>query len=248
MKTICVYADEGVCPISLKCLWKALHDEELCQNFILKKTDSQSLIRDAWEETTQLVIVPGGRDIYYHRALEGVGNAKLRSFVQQGGSYLGLCAGGYYGCADIEFELGNALEVTGDRELAFFPGKACGPAYGLGIFRYDREAGARIARLSTPLGSSAAYFNGGCAFITPEAYSNVNVLGRYCDIENSPAAIVECKVGQGRAILCGTHPEYSAAYLPINHPLQPILKEVESARKQLFSHLLAKLLLIHPKP
>ena len=28
-------------------------------------------------------------------------------FVEAGGAYLGLCAGSYYACAEIEFELGT---------------------------------------------------------------------------------------------------------------------------------------------
>jgi glutamine amidotransferase-like uncharacterized protein len=50
-------------------------------------------------------------------------------FVQGGGSYLGLCAGAYYGCARVVFEPGTPLEVVGDRELAFFPGIARGAAF-----------------------------------------------------------------------------------------------------------------------
>jgi glutamine amidotransferase-like uncharacterized protein len=47
-------------------------------------------------------------------------------FVEGGGSYLGLCAGAYYGCSRVEFETGGAMEVVGARELAFFPGVARG--------------------------------------------------------------------------------------------------------------------------
>jgi hypothetical protein len=50
-------------------------------------------------------------------------------FVNSGGSYLGLCAGAYYACSSVQFEQGSRLQVLGDRELAFFPGIACGAAY-----------------------------------------------------------------------------------------------------------------------
>lgn len=50
-------------------------------------------------------------------------------YVEGGGSYLGLCAGAYYGCSSVEFEPGSSMEVSGDRELAFFPGAAIGAAY-----------------------------------------------------------------------------------------------------------------------
>ena len=50
-------------------------------------------------------------------------------YVKSGGSYLGLCAGAYYGCARVVFEPGTPLEVVGGRELQFFPGTARGAAF-----------------------------------------------------------------------------------------------------------------------
>jgi len=35
----------------------------------------------------------------------------IREYVEQGGMYLGLCAGGYYGAQKVEFEVGTPLEV-----------------------------------------------------------------------------------------------------------------------------------------
>ena len=164
-----------------------------------------------------LLIFPGGRDIPYHQALRGVANRHIHRFVQEGGSFLGLCAGGYYGSAEIEFEKGGALEVIAKRELQFFPGLARGPAYGLGKFCYQKRTRSADCPL-TPLffrqasQISAAYYNGGCAFISPEEYEDVSVLARYADLPMEPAAIVQCRVGKGQAILCGVHPEYSAFY------------------------------------
>jgi hypothetical protein len=53
----------------------------------------------------------------------------VTGFVNSGGSYLGLCAGAYYACSRVQFEEGSRLQVVGDRELAVFPGIACGAAY-----------------------------------------------------------------------------------------------------------------------
>ena len=59
----------------------------------------------------------------YCSILNGAGNRKIEQFVQQGGTYIGFCAGGYYGSSKCEFEVGDKyLQVIGDRELAFFPG------------------------------------------------------------------------------------------------------------------------------
>ncbi|MEW5299670.1 MAG: hypothetical protein WDW36_002662 [Sanguina aurantia] len=70
--------------------------------------------------------MPGGADLPYCRLLNGQGNNMITEYVKGGGSYLGLCAGAYYGCSSVEFEPGSSMEVSGDRELAFFPGVAVG--------------------------------------------------------------------------------------------------------------------------
>lgn len=59
----------------------------------------------------------------YCRSLNGEGNRRIDQYVRRGGSYLGLCAGGYYGSSKCEFEVGNkVLEVVGARELGMhFP-------------------------------------------------------------------------------------------------------------------------------
>lgn len=47
-------------------------------------------------------------------------------YVERGGAYMGICAGAYYGCSEVQFEPGTALQVFGQRELAFWPGAAQG--------------------------------------------------------------------------------------------------------------------------
>lgn len=166
---------------------------------------AEELIRGDWDQEASLFIMPGGRDRLFHSALQGRGNDKIRSFVERGGTYLGLCAGAYYGCRTIEFDKGNPLEVCEERELGFFSGIAIGPAYGKGTFEYDNPATVRAAKLDTSLGTFHAYHNGGCAFSGD--LSSCRVLARYSDIAGHPPAIIECHVGKGKAILSGAHLE-----------------------------------------
>jgi biotin--protein ligase len=159
--------------------------------------------------------MPGGRDVPYHQALQGETNARIRRFVEKGGAYLGFCAGGYYGSGAVEFDKGHPLEVTGERELAFFPGTAVGPAFGGGTFAYNNDSGARAAQISWASGShrstvSRVFYNGGCFFREAELFSDVEVVARYAELTGQPAAIVCCKVGAGVAVLSGVHPEYAA--------------------------------------
>ncbi len=154
------------------------------------------------------LIMPGGHgDRFYHASLKGAGNTQICSFVRNGGTYLGICAGAYYGCSRVEFDEGYPLEVCEDRELKFFQGTAIGPAFGKGTFEYNSEKGARIVKLSAEGGVFHAYYNGGCSFIGD--FSNVRILSRYLDLPHHPPAIIECPFGKGRAILSGVHLELS---------------------------------------
>jgi glutamine amidotransferase-like uncharacterized protein len=88
--------------------------------------------------------MPGGRDLPYVKKLQGQGNRNISDFVRNGGSYLGICAGAYYGCSLVQFAQGDSLlEVVGPRELAFFPGISQGPVFA--GFDYASCAGAKAA-------------------------------------------------------------------------------------------------------
>ena len=170
-----------------------------------KRVDRHFFLSNDWEEGIDLIIIPGGRDVPYHEHLQGEPNKRIRKFVEEGGSFLGICAGGYYGSKEVVFEEGGELEVIGERELAFFPGRAVGPAYGNGEFSYLSQSGARIAKVKWEEGMSDTYFNGGCYF--EDAHHHAEVLATYEDLKLP--AIVSCAVGKGRAILSGVHLECS---------------------------------------
>lgn len=75
----------------------------------------------------------------YSNACTSCGRA---AYLQQGGRYLGLCAGAYYACQQVAFEPGTNLEVHGNRELALFPGVAVGSI--VPGFEYGSELGAQV--------------------------------------------------------------------------------------------------------
>ncbi len=206
-RQVLVYLDTGVGASTFQQLFTSLRASLSPASYSVDAIDHRYLIDKEWMRQTALLVIPGGRDIPYHTHLQGRGNQRIAEYVTGGGAYLGICAGGYYGAAYIEFEKGGALEVSAARELAFFPGKAIGPAYGLGQFTYESESGARSAQLSWREGACRVYFNGGCYFEHPEIHASVDVLARYEDLPGCPAAVVSCAVGKGQAILSGVHPE-----------------------------------------
>ncbi len=256
-KHILLYQDEGASPLCVKKVHAFLKSISFLQDYSIFLVGREMISDEILDiSKVALIIFPGGRDIPYHTALQGASNRALFSFIEKGGRFLGICAGAYYGAASIEFEKGTSLEIIQKRELQFFPGVACGPAYGTGIFQYDSEAGAQIAKLSVLSSfhnshsssfvpnSVKAYFNGGPFFKEAESYISTTVLCRYEDIKEKPAAIIECQVGAGKALLCGVHLEYSLGrlrkmYLPEE---EEFLKQEDIDRKNLFELLIIRLI------
>lgn len=179
-----------------------------------------ALVNDPWMYKTACLVVPGGADLPYVKLLLGVGNKKIDDYVRKGGKYLGLCAGGYYATKRVEFEVGTPLEVSGPRDLKFFPGTCRGGAYR--GFEYGTHRGAKVVELTLAIGGLdrvSQYYNGGGVFVDASRYRNVEILAQYppdIDVEDgdgSRAAVVHCKVNKGDVILTGTHPEFSLAWL-----------------------------------
>ncbi|BAE65164.1 biotin-protein ligase [Aspergillus flavus] len=200
----------------------------LAPHYAVIPVTADMLIKEPWTLTCALLVIPGGADLGYCRALNGPGNRRIEQFVRRGGAYLGFCAGGYYGCKRCEFEVGDkTYEVIGDRELAFFPGICRGCAFP--GFVYHSEAGARAAVLKVSKDalnvgivpeSFRSYYNGGGVFVDAPSYADkgVEVLASYAeelnvDSGSGAAAVVYCKVGEGAAVLTGPHPEFAAVNL-----------------------------------
>jgi biotin---protein ligase len=193
-----------------------------------------TLLTEPWQSTCALFVFPGGQDLGYQRVLgsdataysskgSASGNWLISQYVMRGGAYLGLCAGGYYGSARCEFEVGReGMEIVGSRELAFFPGICRGGAFR--GFEYASEVGAFAAKLSVnrnaldsaKLDAGAdsfhCYVNGGGVFVdaAPMHDKGIEVLATYANepaVDGGRAAVVYCKKGNGAAILMGPHPE-----------------------------------------
>ena len=226
------------CLYTLRCL--------LAPHYAVTPVTGDMIIKEPWMSTCALFVIPGGADLGYCKTLNGAGNRRIAQFVRRGGAYLGLCAGGYYGCKKCEFEVGDkTLQVIGDRELAFFPGTCRGCAFP--GFVYHSEAGARAAEIGVSkeaLGVGVgtvpdvvkSYYNGGGVFVDAPLHADegVEVLASYTkelhvDPGQGAAAVVYCKVGEGAAILTGPHPEL---VYPITIPSHPLSAKKKKKKKK----------------
>lgn len=197
------------------------------------------------ESGVDLLVMPGGADLYYVEKLNGEGNRRIRNFVESGGRYLGICGGAYYACAHVDYAKDTPHAVEGPRELAFFPGHAIGP---IGESPVYNAAGLVPPEIFSILhadksgGHSKTVYWGGPFFHAPESDESTSwdVLAHY-DLPGAPPAIIRTRPGSGCAVLSGVHPEIRA------HDLNA-MAYVHNDSKETFSRAAAALNVNPPPP
>ncbi len=142
---VLVYAGRGTSELCVKLTMSSLR-KSIGRGYEVKAVDASTLTNDPWETNCALLVIPGGRDLPYVEDLSGLASKRIKRYVSEyGGSYLGICAGAYFGCREIEFDKDGPFEVTGSRPLQFFNGVAYGP---IGAFKYDSHEGASAIKLN----------------------------------------------------------------------------------------------------
>jgi glutamine amidotransferase-like uncharacterized protein len=136
----------------------------------------------------RLLIVPGGNFIHIGKSLSSSTTTNIRSAVQNGLNYLGICAGGFFAGNSIY----NGLNLTSGVRFSFYS------AEGRGI----RKAAVAIAGVGAL--TLEQYWEDGPQFTGWGA-----VVGRYPD---GTPAIVEGTFGSGWVVLSGVHPEAPASW------------------------------------
>lgn len=197
----------------------------LLPHFAVQIVTASALATQSWSNSCALLIIPGGRDVPYVTSLAAATPA-IRSYVENGGAFLGICAGAYFASRRVEWEMGSKLEVSGDRPLCFFDGVCKGSVYP--GFVYESENGARAIAVEDVEGVEIVrgiYHNGGGEFVDVESSRAAEVFAKYVEGEGQgKIAAVRCRVGKGIAILWGAHPEYPLT----QEPLLSALKKRES--------------------
>lgn len=229
-RIVYIYDGEGSLPRSRTLLQSAVQHCLCPQNHVVSTITPEQIIKGDWRDECAAMILGGGYDLGYIRALGQTGIKMVRDFVLDGGAYIGFCAGGYFGCDHIEFDKGGKLEVCGERHLKFYPGKCIGPV--VPAFEYNSDKGMEALFVTFHASQSAGnhkefsfqtYVNGGGYFVPYPASSMdrfphiecVETLATYTSVPGQFPAIVRTEVGRkgGVAVLTGPHPEFSAFQL-----------------------------------
>lgn len=149
------------------------------------------------------------------------GKAAIQTYVANGGSYIGICAGAYLASHDIVYKSARRQEHIQDN-LALFDGQAIGQLSSLlvpvtTVRQGWEEANVTPLHYHTASGPSTAnvIYWGGPAY-QPAPHEKITVLATYdaATIDDQPAIAIAAKdYGAGRVVLSGVHPEISASVL-----------------------------------
>lgn len=203
-KTIYIYRDSGV---SLSGVQQLKHCLSQITNQAILTLSASELLSSYWQKNALCLIIPGGEDIPYGHKLNGTGNRIIRDYVENGGIFLGICAGAYYAARRIIFNENSADEIIEERELGFFPGTVVGPHWA--PYVKGHHCGARAVKihcanhLDTP--AWYAYINGGGRLVVDKDES-VTILAK----DDAGNAVMACMpIGQGMAYVSSAHWEYN---------------------------------------
>ncbi|MFX0054997.1 MAG: BPL-N domain-containing protein [Candidatus Hermodarchaeota archaeon] len=153
-----------------------------------------------------IIAIPGGWAWAYFQDLTNSGVVRIRSFVENGGAFFGVCAGAYFACDNIRWEgenIGYSLDLYPNlgigpiEEIAAWPGH--------NMTRINLNKAVTGPDLSGEPDSHIVMYYGGPYFETGGT-DGVTVLATY-DVNDEPA-IIAYEYGQGRIVLSGPHVEW----------------------------------------
>lgn len=168
----------------------------------LVEIDQETLNKADLNELCDIMVMVGG---YSSEYLHYTGDhSRIRSFVEDGGAFVGFCAGAYYASSTMRWE-----GRPHDYPLKLFPGEAVGPL----AIAYSSSTAIELNREFSFNRDFAGdfemrYFAGPSFTVSPE--QEVDVLARYG--ESGEAAVIAFSLGEGRVMLSGPHPELG--YIP----------------------------------
>jgi len=153
-----------------------------------------------------VVVFPGGYSYGYKTGLDGH-EQKIRDFIQNGGSYFGICAGGFYAGGTIWWE-GRSYPYP----LDIYSGEATGPLDDIATWPdyvltpiqiVDPLLGGPCTMMQIYYGGGHFPIPGGMPYTPVATYA---YAGQYSGTND----IIRYEYGDGHVVLTGTHPECRA--------------------------------------
>lgn len=209
-QTIGIYNDDGVCHFSADTLKSSLAEIFGTRGITVKMLSAADIDAGGWASECQVLIVPGGRDVFYENALTDPAIANIQRFVEAGGSYFGICAGAYFASSKVVFKPADeSLAVVQERRLSLFPAPAYGPKVQQFTYSPEDMQAARLDLFDRPGKKRTGLFllMGGCYFAQQDVKAHGwRGLAQYQDTKDW--AVIEGSIGSGRVILSCPHIDY----------------------------------------
>lgn len=166
------------------------------------------------------ILVFGGKSVtQFKQALGEQGLDAIKTYVENGGHYLGICAGGYFGAKQIDFvgrETNGDLYTKQAKGLGFFNGIAKGSLTEVASPYTGTADSAEIMTIATHKDSIKyqTLYWGGPQFIPNNEHpkKDTRILSHFNTATGDNLIMgVQCDVGDkgGKATLLGYHPEVS---------------------------------------
>ena len=197
---VAVYFDDGAWADGVTAFerfldWKGLSHERI---------DAGIVNRDDLRPRYSIVYFPGGYAYDYKTKITARGEQHIRDLVNDGGGYIGICAGAYFASDRVDWE-GGSYPYT----LGLFKGTARGAIAEIQPWpNWTMTDIAVVRRHEITRGQPATFrtlYFGGPAFY-PDAGAIVDTLATWTAYHAAPA-IIAFPYGAGRVLLSGPHPE-----------------------------------------
>ncbi len=169
------------------------------------RCDAADILMGCLKPGSDVLIMPGGKDLNYCKDLNGRGIAIQKEFVKSGGGWLGICAGSCFGSTWVDWEPDTYRSFSGPRDLRFVNCLASGPVPEF-IESID-GCWFNAAEISFGDNTFSALYSGGPVF---KVNGDCDIMARYTQLPGSPPSIVGSRYGRGYAILCSPHLEADA--------------------------------------
>jgi glutamine amidotransferase-like uncharacterized protein len=220
-QTIAIYSDGGTWVDGIIALESFFEDN----GFLSKRVYADALNKRESLSDCSAICFPGGYAYDYKTALTMNGLNYVRSFINNGGAYIGICAGAFFASSSVEWE-----GETYPYQLKLFDGTATGSIYS--IAKWDDHAMTRIKlNPDNPVKSglnetyTVLYYGG--PYFTPNPGIQFDTIAVWSDYNDLPA-IICFEYGNGRVCLIGPHLEIEENSIRDNIDFANDLDDVES--------------------
>jgi len=218
---IAIYSDDGTWIDGILALESFLDDNNIQSDRVYANDLNSGFSFDDYTG----ICFPGGYAFNYKLALSASGLINIRNFIDNGGFYIGICAGAFFASATVDWE-GDVFPY----QLELFAGIATGSIES--IAKWDDYAMTQIGlNHSNPICSglsesyNALYYGG--PYFTAKPGVTFDTVAVWKDYNELPA-IINFEYGKGRVCLIGPHLEIEENSNRDNTEFASELDDIES--------------------